>query len=85
MLQFGADGTVGAGVITASDAPGVLLMEQAFAGLDGGTRRTRHETRDEGAVHATTSFRLVDGAWVKDRSYAWRRTPAPEPAPSGGR
>lgn len=71
-LQFGADGTVGRGVLE-DRGEGATASEQTFVSPAGVAREVRHETRTTRERQVTESFERQGDGWRADRSYVWKR------------
>ncbi len=73
LYQFGGDGTFGSGPLRPGNE-GTSELEQTFFSPNGASWKGRHESKDDGDEHLTTSFLFDDGEWQKSRDYVWRRT-----------
>jgi hypothetical protein len=72
LVQFGGGGTQGVGPLNPL-ADGTMEVVQVFSLPDGRSWKTRHLSSFEGSDLRTTSFDLVDEAWVERRTYIWKK------------
>jgi hypothetical protein len=73
LYQFGLGGAVGMGSLDLEGS--TIVIDQVFFDPDGSTRRVRHESVFEATTEHGDSFDWADGAWVKGRTYVWKRVP----------